>query len=399
MRKVGLIKEEKFPLDRRVALTPSQAYQLMVHYDDLLIKAASSPHRCFSDAEYREMGVPVKEHVHDCEILLGVKEVPPDKLLPNKTYLFFSHTIKKQPHNKKLLQEVLRKNIRLIDYECLTDEKGERIIAFGRFAGIIGAHNALWAYGQRTGSFSMPRAFTFGSAEALFDFYQEVKLPPVKIVITGGGRVAQGAIETMRSLNIRHVAPSDFLNLTQPAEPIYVQLDTADLYRRKDGQPLQVEDFYHHPSEYICVFKPYYESADIMINGIYWHPEAPRFFTKEEMKLPAFRIKTISDISCDINGSVPATLRSTTIENPVMGYNPITESEEAPYQAHVIDIISIDNLPNELPRDASEHFGEKLRELVLPELLQGHSVLIERATIARHGQLTERFSYLADYVA
>jgi alanine dehydrogenase len=397
MIKIGIIREEKNPPDRRVAIIPSQAYQLMVQYDELLIKAAASAHRCYTDDEYREMGVPVKEHVDDCAILLGVKEVPVDKLVANKTYLFFSHTIKKQPHNRKLLQEVLKKKIRLIDYECLTDERGERIIAFGRFAGIVGAHNGLMAYGNRTGYFHLPRAFTFRNLNALFAYYKQVTLPPVKIVITGGGRVARGAMEVMFHLNIKRITSEAFLKNTFN-EPVFVQLDSDDLYFRKDGRRLPVEDFYQNPQEYICNFKPYYQTADIMINAIYWNPAAPVFFTRQEMKSSSFKIKTIADISCDINGSVPATIRATTIENPVMGYNPHTESEELPYQPHVIDIMAIDNLPNELPRDASECFGEKMLSVVVPELLKPYSSMIERATIAQNGKLTDRFAYLSDYV-
>jgi saccharopine dehydrogenase (NAD+, L-lysine forming) len=397
MIKIGIVKEEKNPPDTRVALIPSQAYQLMVQYDELLIKAAASEHRCFSDTEYREMAVPVKENVNDCEILVGVKEVPVEKLIEKKTYLFFSHTIKKQSHNKKLLQEILKKKIRLIDYECITDASGERVIAFGRFAGIVGAHNGLLAYGNRTGLFHFPRTHSFKDLNELFAFYKTIKLPAVKIVITGGGRVAKGALEVMFQLGIQRVTREAFVNKTF-YEAVFVQLDSDELYVRKDGKQLPVEDFYKNPHEYECHFKPYYKTADIMLNAIFWNPAAPVFFSKEEMKNDSFNIKTIADISCDIDGAVPATTRATTIEQPVMGYNPHTEKEEDAYQPNVIDIMAVDNLPNELPRDASESFGEKMMTVVIPELLKPNSDMLERATIAINGNLTEKFFYLKDYV-
>jgi alanine dehydrogenase len=396
--RIGIIKEEKTPADTRVAIVPSQAFQLMLHYNELLIKAVACETRCFSDNEYREMGVPVKNDVADCDILLGVKEVPYEKLIAGKTYLFFSHTIKKQQHNKKLLQEILKKKIRLVDYECITDNKGERVIAFGRFAGIVGAHNGLMAYGNRTGLFHLPRAFSFKDLSELNAFYKTIKLPPVKIVITGGGRVAKGALEVMQQLNIKQVTAEAFVKDTFN-EAVFVQLDSNELYFRKDGQQLPITDFYQHPKDYECRFQPYYETADVMLNAIFWNADAPPFFTKAAMKQPSFRIKTIADISCDIDGSVPATSRATTIAEPVMGYNPQTEKEETPFQSHVIDIMSIDNLPNELPRDASESFGERMMNVVIPELLKPQSDMIARATIARDGKLTERFLYLQDYVA
>jgi saccharopine dehydrogenase (NAD+, L-lysine forming) len=370
----------------------------MVKYHHVLVKLQSSAIRCFNDSEYREMGVPVKDDVSDCEILIGVKEVPIENLIPNKTYLFFSHTIKKQSYNKRLLQEILLKKIRLIDYECLVDRKGERVIAFGYFAGIVGAHNGLMAYGQRTGIFAFPRANSFKGLDELLNFYKSITLPAMKIVITGGGRVAKGALEIMSALKIKKVSAEDFVSENFDV-PVFVQLDSDSLYKRKDRtEGLPVTDFFEHPELYDCHFKPYYETADVMINTVFWNPKAPVFFTKEEMRSASFKIKTIADISCDINGSVPATIRATTIDNPVMGYNPLTGSEDTPYLNHVIDIMAIDNLPNELPRDASENFGDKMIHEVIPELLKPESDMIKNATIAENGELTSKFEYLKDFV-
>lgn len=395
--KIGIIREEKNPSDTRVALIPTHARDLKNNFSEVEVVAQQSPNRCFRNEEYKQQNIQVVNTVDDCDVLIGVKEVPVKNLIPNKTYFFFSHTIKKQPYNRKLLQAVVEKNITLIDYECITDNKGDRVIAFGRFAGIVGAHNGLMACGNRTGLFNFPRAHNFKNLNELYEFYKSVQLPAIKIVVTGGGRVAKGSLEVLEQLKIKRVNKNEFVN-NQFSEAVYVQLDSEDLYFRKDKTQAVITEFYKHPEAYECRFQPYYKVADVMINAIFWNPKAPVFFTKENMKQPDFSIKTIADISCDIDGSVPATTRATTIAEPVMGYNPETESEDAPYQNHVIDIMSIDNLPNELPRDASEAFSEKMLQIVIPELLNYNSDMIERATIAKNGNLTSKYEYLRNYL-
>jgi alanine dehydrogenase len=395
--KIGIIRESKFPPDTRVALVPQHAQQLLQNFSNISIVAQQSSNRCFTNDEYFANGIGIVENVNDCNFLIGVKEVPIELLVENITYFFFSHTIKKQPYNRKLLQAVIKKNIRLIDYECITDSNGVRVIAFGKYAGIVGAHNGLMTYGERTKSFHLPRCFSFKDVESLYNYYKSIKLPAFKIVVTGAGRVASGVVEVMRQLNIKSVSKEEFIN-NHFSEAVYFQLDSEDLYFRKDGSKQHVTDFYNYPEKYNCNFEPYYKAADVMINAVFWNPKAPVFFTKEEMKQPNFKIKTIADITCDIDGSIPCTSRATTIAEPVMGYNPVTEKEESPYALHVVDIMSVDNLPNELPRDASTAFSEKMLQIVLPELLKEHSDMIQNATIAANGKLTTKFQYLQDYL-
>ncbi|HXH19647.1 MAG TPA: NAD(P)-dependent oxidoreductase [Chitinophagales bacterium] len=396
--KIGIIREGKIPPDSRVPLAPKQCRLLKEKYPEVEIKVQSSEIRCFSDREFREYGIPVVQDVSDCDILLGVKEVPLSQLIPNKTYLFFSHTIKKQPHNRKLLQEIIKKKIRLIDYECLTDEKGIRVIAFGRWAGIIGAHNGLYAWGRKTGKLSLKRVIAYKDFAELKEDYKRIIVPPLRIIITGDGRVASGAVEVMNLLRIKRVSPDDYLKHPFEGQAVYSQLSPKDIYTHTAGKPFELQDFFSHPQDYSCDFSKWYGSTDLMINAIYWDPRAPRYFSLEEMSRPDFKIKAIADISCDINGSVPATLRATTIAEPVMGYDPCTQKETLPFQPHTIDIMAIDNLPNELPRDASESFGEMMANVVIPELLKPRSEMIERATIAKDGALTKKFEYLRDYV-
>ena len=396
--KIGIIREGKVPPDTRVPLDPQQCALLRSEYG-LNVVVQSSPIRIFKDEEYKEKGVPVVEYIGDCDLLLGVKEVPIDQLIPGKTYSFFSHTHKEQVYNRPLLKAILDKHIHLIDYEVLTDKFGRRVIAFGYFAGVVGAHNGFWTYAQRTGSFSLPRMkdlYNYAEAKGI---YEKLELPPLKIVLTGTGRVSTGAAQVLEDMGIRQVSPVDFRKV-QYDEPVYTQLVSRDYLRHKDGLPFDKLHFYQHPEQYVSAFEPYAEVADMMLNGIYWDNRAPAFFSVEQMNDPNFKIKVIADITCDIApvSSIPSTLRASTIADPVFGFDPKTGKEAAPYQDGVVDMMTIDNLPSELPRDASTAFGKMYIEQVIPHILAPNSAMIERATIARHGRLGQQFGYLMDFV-
>ncbi|MFN9683012.1 MAG: alanine dehydrogenase, partial [Bacteroidota bacterium] len=331
--------------------------------------------------------------------LIGIKEVPVEDLMAEKRYLFFSHTIKKQPSNKKLLQAICRQNIELIDFELITDDNNQRLIAFGEFAGMVGAHNALLTWGRRTNQFSLPRMYKLKDYQEAVDFYKQILWPPVKIVLTGTGRVGQGAASVLMDMGIRKTDVVTFLSQSFD-EPVFVQLKSEDYLLRKDGSKFNREHFHRFPSEYIANFTPFIEKSDIFINGIYWNFGAPEFFTKEEMMKDTFRIKVIADLTCDIApvSSVPSTLRASSIEEPIYSYIPETNRESYPTDEKGVDVMAIDNLPNELPRDASLAFGEKFILGVLPDLLIGNTPKIEKATIARKGSLMPSFSYLEDYI-
>lgn len=395
---IGLIKEGKIPPDTRVALTPSQCAALMQKYPEINIKVQSSAIRCYLDEEYRKAGINVSKDVSDADILLGVKEVNLDKLINNKTYLFFSHTIKKQPYNKKLLKTILKKKIRLVDYERLTDDHDIRVIAFGRWAGIVGAHNGLMTYGMRHGGYSLPRVKDCHNYKALKDIYKTVELPPIRIALTGNGRVAKGCEEVLQSLGVKRVAPEDYLHQSFDV-PVYVELHDEHLYYRKSDGAYDQQEFFAKPNLYNTSFDQMLDKTDLMINGIFWNPAAPVFFTRKQMLQPGFSIQTIADITCDIRGSIPSTLRATTIAEPIMGYDPKTDTECEPFTPDSIDVMSVDNLPNELPRDASEAFGQMLIEHVWKELLNSESEMIDRASITVDGHLNHGYEYLSDYAA
>ena len=400
MLKFGILREGKVPPDARVPLSPQQCRQVIDLFPVKLV-VQPSPIRCFTDAEYKAYHIDLQEDLSSCDVLLGVKEVPIDLLIPDKTYLFFSHTIKQQPSNRKLLQAILAKHIRMIDYETLTDPTGNRLIAFGFYAGIVGSHNGLWTYGQRTGLFNLPRLCESHEYATVMKIYGQTKWPPMRIVLTGSGRVAAGAIRNLQDMGFQQVSPSDFLHRDFQT-PVFTQLFAKDYVQHRDEHfgPFNKAHFYQHSEEYISTFAPYYRRADIFMNCIFYNKKAPRFFETADMLQPDFRIQVIADISCDLmpDSSVPATIKASTIADPVFGFDPATQTETPPFQAGSVDVMSIDNLPSELPRDAAVFFGKQLIDIILPEILQEESTVIRRATIAEKGHLTERYGYLADYV-
>jgi alanine dehydrogenase len=396
MLTIALIREGKIPADNRVALTPAQCKWLLKQDNNLQILVQPSPTRCFSDEEYRRAGTLITEDLSAAQLLLAIKEVPPAQLYPDKTYMFFSHTKKAQPHNKGLMQEMVKKNITLIDYECLTHDDGQRIIGFGFFAGIVGAHNGMMAFGERTGKFYLGRVKDVRDYRQLIHTYFGLKIPPIKIAVTGSGRVAHGILEIMNLMGIHEVEPFDYLHKTYQY-PVYVHLKGRDLYERKDDGTYNRIDFHEHPEAYRCTFLPFTEKTDILMNGVYWDKKIPPLFTKDEFQSDKFQIQTIADITNDEDGSVPVNKGDSTIEDPVYGVDKIKLDKTRPYLPGSVDIIAVGNLPNELPRDASRYFGEQLIKYILEDLLSGGSDIIDRATILKDGKLTEPYGYLKEY--
>lgn len=398
--KIGIIKEGKVPIDRRVPITPAQAQQLQENYPQVEVLVQSSEIRCFTDQEYADLGINVVESVADCDILMGVKEVPVDQLVADKTYFFFSHTIKKQEYNLKLIRKVIEKKIRLIDYEVLTNEEGVRLVAFGRYAGIVGAYNGIWTFGKRYNLFHLRRAHECFDLEDLKTEYSKVKLPPVKIVLTGGGRVSKGAMEVLNGMGIRKVSPHELLTHDYH-EPVYAQLNSRDYHQQKDGAEFSRTEFYAHPENYKSDFHRFACVSDMLIAGAYWDPQAPVLFTRHDVLQDDFKIKVVADITCDIDGSIPSTKKPSTIDDPIYDYDPSEDSIEQPLRDEAnITVMAVDNLPCELPRNASEDFGKELINNVLPSLIETDDrKIIHRATIAEGGAVTDQFAYLRDWVA
>lgn len=399
--KIGIIKESKNPPDKRVPLTPLQCKALQQNYKELQLVVQPSAIRAFADEEYVKQGITLQEDLSNCEVLMGVKEVPTHLLIPNKTYLFFSHTYKLQPYNRSLLQEILKKKIRLIDYEMLKEEGGKRLLGFGRYAGIVGAYNAFRAWGEMTGSYHLKPAHHCLDRREMEAELVKVELPKnTKIVLTGAGRVAGGAMEILSALRVTHVFPKEFLQETYK-EVVFTQLDVLDYYKKENGTDFTRKEFYTNPKGAISTFMQYAAVADLYIPCHFWSEKSPFVFTRNEAKKPEFNIKLVSDISCDIDGPVASTLRPSTIAEPFYGYNPITESEVPFGTKGSIGVSAVDNLPCELPRDASEDFGNELIKNVIPHFFNGdiHEVLKRASETNLKGELTKQFAYLKDYVA
>lgn len=398
MTKIGIIKEGKIPIDRRVPVTPDQAKYIAENLNaDIVVQ--SSDIRCFPDKDYQDAGVKVVDSIDDCDIILGVKEVPIDKLVENKTHFFFSHTIKKQDYNQPLIKAIIDKKIRLIDWETLTNEQGNRIIAFGRWAGIVGAYNGIWTYGKRYNLFDIRRAHECFDLEDLKTEYSKIKLPAIKIAITGGGRVAKGAIEVLDGIGIRRVTPHDYLE-ERFEEPVFTLLNSRDYNRHTGGKEFHRQEFYEHPENFVGDFLKYGRVTDLLIAAAFWHPAAPVLFKREDVLKDDFDIRVIADITCDIEGSIPSTKQPSTIDDPIYDFNPSDDVVEEPLSNEAnITVMAVDNLPCELPRDASESFGKELIENVLPHLLgNDEKEIIKNATITENGALTNRYNYLQDYV-
>jgi len=396
--KIGILREGKTPPDKRVVLTPKQCVEVKYKYPKLELVVQPSPIRKFLDAEYTALGIQMQEDLSDCDVLIGVKEVLKKDLIAEKTYFFFSHTVKEQPYNRGLLRKMLELNIRMVDHETLTDVRGKRLVGFGRYAGIVGCYNGFLAYGMRMGTFDLKRAYKCEDRKEMESELKKIKLADIKIIVTGSGRVGKGVLELLNIIGIKEVSKNDFLNKNFE-QAVFVSLNTMDYNTRTDGTGDSKADFYANPKEYRSDFMKYAKLSEFFIAGHYYAAGSPYLFTREDAKSPDFKIKTIVDISCDIDGPVASTIRASSIIDPIYGYNPVTESVDVFNKEEVITVVAIDNLPCELPRDSSEDFGQELIKHVLPCLLEEDTnQIITRATICEDGKLTENYSYLQNYL-
>jgi alanine dehydrogenase len=396
--KFGILKERKSPPDRRVVFSPAALVQLQQAYPAASIKVESSDIRIFPDEQYTNSGIEVAQNVADCAVLFGVKEVPIDSLIANKSYFFFSHTIKKQPYNQKLLKAILEKNIDLYDHETIVDANNRRLIGFGRYAGMVGAYNSVRAFGLKFELFKLPKAETLAGKDEMVRHLKRIILPPVKFVITGTGKVGGGIKEILDAIKIKEVTVDNYLTKNY-AQAVYTQIDVMDYNKRKDGQVINCKDFYTNPTEYVGNFERFTKVSEIVITGHFHSNEAPAILTKEMLQSKDCKIKVVGDVSCDINGPIACTLRPSTIENPIYGYLASEDKEVDLFHPAAIVVMAVDNLPCEIPKDASEGFGTMFLEHVIPAFFnEDKDGLLARAKVTEKGKLTPRFSYLQDYV-
>ena len=396
--KFGIIKERKNPPDKRVVLTPLGCKQLKQAFSEFEIIVEKSENRTFTDQEYIDHGIEVVEEVSSAEVLLGVKEVPIDALISGKKYFMFSHTIKKQPYNRDLLRAILDKNIELYDHEVITDQKEIRLVAFGRYAGIVGAYNAMRTFGIKNNSFLLPKAQELADQAQCIEELKKVRLPNIKIVLTGKGRVSNGAKEMLDGMGLKEVTVDDYFNKTYE-EAFYCHIDVLDYNKRTDGKVIDMYDFFDHPEAYESDFLRFGKVSDVYIAGHFYATGAPYIFTRKDAKSSEFKIRVVADISCDIDGPVASTLRASTIADPIYGYDREQEKETDFMDADAIAVMAVDNLPNELPRDASQGFSKNFVTHVIPAFFNGDKDgILERARMTREGKLTPRYQYLEGYV-
>ena len=395
--KIGIIKEYKSPPDKRVVFSPEKCVETLQKFPQVEFFIEKSDIRCFSDLEYEEMGLKVVTDLSNCDVLIGVKEVPIEKLIDNKKYFFFSHTIKKQPYNKKLLQQIIKKNIELFDHETIVDNNNNRLIGFGYYAGVIGAYNGLRAYGLKNNTFSIPKAIDLKDRQEFNSILKSLSIPNMKILLTGKGRVGSGTKEVLDFLKIKEVSAQDFINETYN-ESVYVNIDVLD-YNYSDSIENTVSNFYNYPEKFRSTFSKFLSVSDIYFAGHYHNPKAPKLITLDDIKNPDFNVHVIADISCDINGPIASTIRPSTIENPTYGFHKEKLVECDFLDENALAVMAVDNLPCELPRDSSEMFGEMFLKYVIPSFFNNdQDNILKNSKITSEGSLTDRFSYLSDYI-
>lgn len=396
---LGVIREGKVPPDHRVPLTPQQCIEVMEKFPHVKVIVQPSPIRKFVDSDYSSLGIEMSDDLTNCDILLGVKEVPIDMLIPEKTYLFFSHTLKKQAHNAKLLKAILDKKIRLIDYETIRDTNHKRIIGFGRYAGIVGTYEGFRAFGLKHNLYDLKSPSKCADRKEMEEEMKHIALPPnTKIVVTGFGRVGNGAEEILKMLPITKVTPAEFLT-KKFDHPIYVHLDTHEYYERIIDGGFDKKDFYNNPDHYFSVLSSFVKKSDLYIACHLWASGNPPLITKEDVSHKDWKCMVIADVSCDTDGPIAPTIRASKIADPFFGYDRFNHVETDLHEANAICMMTIDNLPCELPKDASEDFGSELIDKVFPLLLgEDQNDIIWKATeTTLEGELTPHFEYLHDY--
>lgn len=397
--KIALIKETKVPIDNRVAFSPKQMAQLQNDYPEHQFVVQRSDVRAFADEEYQDAGLALVENVDNCDILFGIKEAQIETLIPNKHYIFFGHIAKMQAYNRPLLQAFINKGITFTDYEYMVDDAGIRVCAFGWWAGIVGVYYTLRGYGLRHNLYQLPKPDRRFTLDGLTLALKSIPLPAIKILVTGNGRVSQGAQHILDAIGAQRLSEAEFLSTNNVSHLSYTVADVDKLVKHKDGKPFSWAHFTQQANEYQSDFMRWGMAADLLICAHFWAPEAPVYLSEEDLRNPQLRIKMIGDVTCDIQGSVKSTLRSTTHDEPYFDYNPQTASEEESFSSNNnITVMAVDTCPNALAMDTSAYFGDMLIQYVMPGLLSGnHSDVVLRGTILENGKLTQRFAYLEDF--
>lgn len=397
--KIGIIAETKIPEDNRVALSPKQMAQLKNEFPNDEFVVQTSDIRAYSDEQYCAEGIIVVNSVEDCDVLFGIKEANMDSLIPNKHYFFFGHIAKMQEYNRPLLQTMMKKKLTFSDYEYLVDDNNIRVCAFGWWAGVVGVYYTLRGYGLKHKLYELPKPDRHFTLDQLFEALKSIELPKVKLMVTGAGRVSQGAQHVLDNIGAVKMTEEDYLATDKVDKLSYCVADVDRLVKRKDGGAFSWNDFTHNAKEYESDFMRFAKKTDVLICAHFWGPEAPVYLSEDDLRNPDLRIRMIGDVTCDIKGSIKSTVRPATHDDPYYDYNPATEQDEPAFSSERnITVMAVDTCPNALAIDTSAYFGEMLIPHVFRPLLNGeHSKVIERATIVKNGELTDRFAYLKSF--
>ena len=401
---IGVIKETR-PDENRTPLIPEHIENIKSNYPNLNVVVQPSKNRCFSDDEYKNRGAEINEDLSKCSIIFGVKEIDTDVLMNNKTYVFFSHTYKlnKETLNnaqgtpgmdkKELLKSVLEKKIRLIDYENIRDINSKRYLGFGRFAGIVGCYNTLNLCLENLKKQPLARAYRINSYERLISNLKNLYFPYMKILVTGDGRVAKGVIEVLKQTNIKEVSKEKF-KIDNFDNPVFCNLETKDYVESNLNKKFDLNHFIKNPKEYKSCALQYLKVADVFISAHYWDPASPKIFNQNDLN-KLNNLKVVGDITCDVDGSVPTTIRSSTIDKPNFYIDRNTFKETV---GEGLAIMAVDNLPSELPRDSSKEFGDGIVSEVIPYILNEDDGRVLNATVTQNGSFLEKYNYLYDYI-
>jgi hypothetical protein len=430
MARIGIRHEDKSRWETRAPLTPA-AVEWLIREEDVQFAVQHSATRAFAEAEYERVGAEIAPDLADCPIVMGIKEIPPQLFEPKKTYVFFSHTIKGQAENMPMLRRLMELGCQLIDYEKIVDEKGRRLVFFGRFAGLAGMIDALWALGQRLRHEGTENPFeairkaheyrnleearreiiAVGEAIAADGLPEAVR--PFICGFAGYGQVSRGAQEIFDLLPVEEIAPAD-LHVAAPAPNACSKVvfrEEEMVQRIDDDAPFNLQEYYNEPEKYRAAFFPHMKHLSVLVNCIYWEPKYPQMVTRDQFaalfSAAQPRLRVIGDITCDIDGSLACTTRATDPSSPVYVYDPLTGGTQDGVAGRGPVVLAVDFLPCELPVDASEAFSEALMpfigplaraNLAAPLAQSGLPPELIRAMIVYHGALTEPYRYLEEYL-
>ena len=427
---LGIRREDKNKWEKRVPITPEHLREMKNNHNIESI-VQKSPIRVFTDKEYEKKGIKVRDDLNICPVIFGVKEMPLSFFEENKTYVFFSHIIKGQKYNMPMLKEMIDKKCSLIDYEKITDEKGRRLVFFGRYAGLAGMTDTLWAFGQKLDIKGIKTPFSDIKQTIKYDNLEKLKkhlltiaekiekkglnekITPLVVGFTGYGNVSKGAQEIIDCLPIREIRPSQLEEIEDNYENnlVYkVVFKENDIVEPIDDEEFDLEKYYHNPELFRPIFTKYIPHISILMNCIYWDERYPKLITKKYLKKQYFdemKLQIVGDISVDVGGAIEFTEKVTSPDQPVFIYNPNKNSISDGVKGDGIAVMAVDNLPCELPRESSEVFSDSLLPfipyIVKADYNKSYDKIdlpdkIKKALILHKGKLTPDYEYINKFL-